>query len=184
MQHIILKKHKCIIYIYVYITKYIIFSRYVQHNVENIHIVTCSHCNAILCAQEKRAAAAKAQQLQQPQVGSGSTPASGAASPSPMETTPSGGVDRASSDAVAVAAAAMARTKSQGKADEIIAVVSANAIIIVFASVAVDVVTLLKSLCQLFIKQGSFLSITNDEPVSTHAQQPKYLLYIPLVPNR
>lgn len=101
-----------------------------------------------------------------------------------METTPSGGVDRASSDAVAVAAAAMARTKSQGKADEIIAVVSANAIIIVFASVAVGVVTLLKSLCQLFIKQGSFLSITNDEPVSTHAQQPKYLLYIPLVPNR
>jgi len=43
-----------------------------------------------------------------------------------METTPSGGVDRASSDAVAVAAAAMARTKSQGKADAIIIAVAAD----------------------------------------------------------
>ncbi|KAL0051806.1 hypothetical protein WJX82_002492 [Trebouxia sp. C0006] len=77
-------------------------------------MVLCLREFAFKVVQEKRAAAAKAQQLQQPQVGSGSTPASGAASPSPMETTPSGGVDRASSDAVAVAAAAMARTKSQG----------------------------------------------------------------------
>ena len=76
--------------------------------------------------QEKRAAAAKAQQLQQPQSGSGSIHASGAASPSPMETIPSGGVDRASSDAVAVAAAAMARTKSQGKAGAIIMAVAAD----------------------------------------------------------
>ena len=82
------------------------------------YAVVDSHKWALLemCVQEKRAAQAKAQQLQQPQGGSGSTPASGAASPSPMETLPSGGVDRASSDAVAVAAAAMARTKSQGKA--------------------------------------------------------------------
>ncbi len=58
-----------------------------------------------------------------------------------METTPSGGVDRASSDAVAVAAAAMARTKSQGKAD---------AIIIVVASVAVDVHTLEESVSTLY----------------------------------
>jgi len=64
--------------------------------------------------QEKRAAAAKAQQLQQPQGVPGSAPASGAASPA-MENTPSGGVDRASSEAVAVAAAAMAHTKSQGE---------------------------------------------------------------------
>ncbi|KAL0020642.1 hypothetical protein WJX79_010395 [Trebouxia sp. C0005] len=77
-------------------------------------MVLCLREFAFKVVQEKRAAAAKAQQLQQPQGGSGSTPASGAASPSPMETTPSGGVDRASSDAAAVAAAAMARTKSQG----------------------------------------------------------------------
>ncbi len=43
-----------------------------------------------------------------------------------METTPSGGVDRASSDAVAVAAAAMARTKSQGKAGAIVNAVAAD----------------------------------------------------------
>lgn len=94
-----------------------------------------THCHVLkpqrLYVQEKRAAAAKAQQLQQPQGGSGSTPASGAASPSPMETTPSGGVDRASSDAAAVAAAAMARTKSQGKA---------NAIIFAVALAAIDLV--------------------------------------------
>ncbi len=98
----------------------------VEHSVVLSHRVKCSQYNAILCVQEKRAAASKAQQLQQPQGGSGSTPASGAASPSPMETTPSGGVDRASSDAVAVAAAAMARTKSQGKADAIIIAVAAD----------------------------------------------------------
>jgi len=92
----------------------------VEHSVVLSHRVKCSQYNAILCVQEKRAAASKAQQLQQPQGGSGSTPASGAASPSPMETTPSGGVDRASSDA------AMARTKSQGKADAIIIAVAAD----------------------------------------------------------
>ncbi len=100
------------------------FPIHIIYYIYNVHTVKYSHHIAILCVQEKRAAAAKAQQLQQPQGGSGSTPASGAASPSPMETTPSGGVDRASSDAVAVAAAAMARTKSQGKANAIIVAVA------------------------------------------------------------
>lgn len=63
--------------------------------------------------QEKRAAAAKAQQVPPSHAGSISTPASGPVSPG-IDSNPSGGVDRASSDAVAVAAAAMARTKSQG----------------------------------------------------------------------
>ena len=64
--------------------------------------------------QEKRAAAAKAQQAPPSHGGSISTP-SGPVSPG-IDSHPSvsGGVDRASSDAVAVAAAALARTKSQG----------------------------------------------------------------------
>jgi len=62
-------------------------------------------------------------------------------------------VDRASSDAVAVAAAAMARTKSQGKADAISGVVAAHQLQLM------QFVHTLKRCFQIFIMQGSYLSI-------------------------